>query len=338
MRILFDHTLPFLLCHGGQQIQIQETRKALEGIGLTVDFMRWWDDAQVGDVIHFFGRPTETYVDLAHQKKIRVVIADQHSGLGARAPALRQLQKAMMTAGRHLLPRDFTARMAWNSYLMADACLGLSPWDLTLLQTMFNVEPTQIVFVPNGIEDAFLNSTARPRGPWLLSASSIVPIKRVLETSQAAVEAGTPIHIVGQPLSESAPYYQRFLQFARNHPDMVRYQGPVHDRTALARLYREARGFVLLSCWESFSLAAHEASACECPLLISDLLSLRGLFGNDAVYGSPKASIQQTAKMLRAFYDQAPSLAVPPKPKSWNEVARILESVYKQVLARPAAS
>lgn len=330
--------MPFLLGHGGHQIQIQETRKALESIGLSVDFLRWWDDSQAGDIIHFFGRPSETYVNLAHQKNLRVVIADLHSGLGARHPVLRQLQKTMITASRHLLPRDVTARMAWNSYHMADACLGLTPWDITLLQTMFKVDSARTFFVPNGVEDVFLNSTAQSRGPWLLSTTSILPVKRVLETAQAAVEAGTPIHIVGKPLSESATYYQRFLQFARTHADLVRYEGPVNDRAALARLYREARGFVLLSHWESSPLSAHEAVACQCPLLLSDIRSLRTLFGDNAIYSSPRTSIRQTAKTLQKFYDSALSLPTPPKPKSWNEVARILESVYQQVLVRPLAS
>lgn len=338
MQVLLDHTLPFQLGHGGHQIQIQETRKSLEAIGLSVDFVRWWDDAQTGDVIHFFGRPSEAYVNLAHQKNLRVVIADLHGGLSTRPFVLRQLQKAMMTAARGLLPRDFTARMAWNSYGMADACLGLNPWELTLLQTMFDVDPERTFLVPNGVEDTFLKSATQPRGPWLLSTTSILPVKRVMETAQAAVEAKTPIHIVGKPLSHTSPYYKRFLQFAQAHSNVIRYEGPVNDRAALARLYREARGFVLLSHWESSPLAAHEAAACECPLLLSNLRSLHSLFGNDAAYCSPRASIRQTAKILREFYDRAPLLPAPPKPKSWNEVAHILESVYARVLACPIAS
>jgi hypothetical protein len=37
MKILFDHPNPFLLAHGGFQIQIEQTQKALEGIGIWKD-------------------------------------------------------------------------------------------------------------------------------------------------------------------------------------------------------------------------------------------------------------------------------------------------------------
>ena len=55
MKILFDHSAPFLLAHGGQQIQIEETKRALEQIGIEVEWLRWWDSAQTGNIIHYFG-------------------------------------------------------------------------------------------------------------------------------------------------------------------------------------------------------------------------------------------------------------------------------------------
>jgi len=56
VKILIDHQLPFLLAHGGLQIQIERTREALEESGLEVEYLRWWDDSQKGDIIHFLGR------------------------------------------------------------------------------------------------------------------------------------------------------------------------------------------------------------------------------------------------------------------------------------------
>ena len=67
--ILFDHGNPFFLAHGGFQIQIEETRRALEKVGVMVDQVRWWDPQQKGDLIHYFGRPHPSYIRLASQKK-----------------------------------------------------------------------------------------------------------------------------------------------------------------------------------------------------------------------------------------------------------------------------
>lgn len=46
MKVLFDHSFPFALAHGGFQIQIEQTKAALESLGVSVDYLRWWDDSQ----------------------------------------------------------------------------------------------------------------------------------------------------------------------------------------------------------------------------------------------------------------------------------------------------
>ena len=56
MKVLIDHQNPFLLMHGGLQIQIEQTKAALGAIGVEVEFLRWWDPAQraglrTGDLI-----------------------------------------------------------------------------------------------------------------------------------------------------------------------------------------------------------------------------------------------------------------------------------------------
>src|SRR5438105_6352876 len=78
MKVLIDQPYPFLLAHGGFQTQIQQTKAALEGIGVDVDLLRWWSDTQPCDLIHYFGRPFSSYVDLAHRKGIKVVFSALH--------------------------------------------------------------------------------------------------------------------------------------------------------------------------------------------------------------------------------------------------------------------
>src|SRR5207247_19927 len=101
---------------------------------------------------------------------------------------------------------------------------------------------------------------------------------------------------------------------AKTNPQTIRYEGAIADREKLAQVYREARGFVLLSAWESLSLSALEASACECPLLLSDLPWARSVFGDKASYCPLRGSTEQTSAVIRKFYDAAPRLPVPPKP------------------------
>ncbi len=332
MRVLFDHPSPFALAHGGFQIQIEQTAAALRSLGVEVEFLRWWDDTQRGDLIHYFGRPAEDYVRQAQRHGRKVVMAELLTALGSRSSFQRLGQKAVISLAERLLPESFTARMAWDSYRWADAVVALTPWEARLMQEMFGAPAARTHVVPNGVEETFLRSESRLRGPWLVCTATITERKRVLELAQAAALAQTPVWILGQPYSDSDPYALRFEQLARAQPRWIRYEGPVRDRARLAEIYREARGFVLLSSMESLSLSALEASACACPLLLTDLPWARTVFGPGATY-CPISSTAQTAEALRRFYAQAPSLPPPPKPHGWKEIATQFKSLYEGLLS-----
>ena len=332
MKVLFDHPQPFALTHGGFQVQIEQTKGALEKIGVPVEHLRWWDDSQIGDIIHYFGRPLESYVRLAHAKNVKVVVGDLLSELGSRSALARKGQKSIMTITKKVLPSSFRYRLGWNSFREADACVALTRWEGQLLMEMFGARADRVHVVPNGVEVEFLDSKPVVRGPWLVCTATITERKRVVELAEAAIQARTPVWVIGKPYGEADAYADRFVKLAKQNPSLVRYEGPIKDRLALARIYREARGFVLLSSMESLSLSALEAAACECPLLLSDLPWARMTFGEEASYCAVPASASRTAPMLRCFYDQASSLPKPAKPLTWVEVAEALKSVYERVL------
>jgi len=58
MKVLIDHQLPFLLAHGGLQIQIEQAKAALEEACLEVECLHWWDPEQRGDITRLFGCAT----------------------------------------------------------------------------------------------------------------------------------------------------------------------------------------------------------------------------------------------------------------------------------------
>jgi glycosyltransferase involved in cell wall biosynthesis len=334
MKVLFDHSSPFLLAHGGLQTQIEETKRALEGLDVAVEYLRWWDADQRGDVIHFFGRPAGAYVDLAHKRNLPVVMTELLTGLGSRSPLGIAGQKMIIRFARRLLPPAYWAKMGWDSYAKAGAIVALTLWEAELMQNVFDAPQDRVKVVPNGVGYEFLadNEPKRPREMYLVCSATITERKRIVETALAAVEAGTPLWVVGKPYDETDPYAQRFFTLAKRHSDIIRYEGPMQDRRQLARAYRQARGFVLLSTQESLSLSALEAAACECPLLLSDLPWARTVFEKTATY-CPIGDASLIAKTLRQFYDAAPSLALPAKPLSWADVGRRLKTVYDDLLS-----
>lgn len=333
MKILIDHHIPFRLAHGGLQTQIDQTIRALRTIGVEAECLRWWDESQTADLIHFFGRPDASYIQFAHGKGMKVVMLELLAGLGARSASARFAQKLFMTTAKTVLPTAFTARLAWDSYRFADACIALTPWEGYLMGKMFNAPPERVHVVPNGVEPEFPASAPRERGRWLICTATITPLKRVVELAEAAALAKVPVWIIGKPYAESDPYAQSFFKTAHRHGEFVRFEGPIENRAQLASIYRAARGFVLLSTMETLSLSALEAAACECPLLLSDLPWARSVFKQHASY-CPVADATRIATALRQFYDAAPCLKPPPKPCAWTDVASQLKRIYESLLSQ----
>ena len=333
MRVLFHHLAPFSLTHGGVQVQILQTRAALEALGVEIDFLRWWDGEQQADLIHFFGRAPVHLVRTAQQKGIKVVVADLLTEQGSRPRFRLWLQEISRRVLRKAAPQ-FTSALNWDSYRLADACVALTHWESNLMTELFGALPAKTHVVPNGVEEVFLNSQATERGRWLVCTATITERKRIMELAQAAVMAATPLWVIGRPYSEADPYVSRFVELARQNASVLRYEGAISDRAKLAQVYRQARGFVLLSAMESLSLSALEAAAGECPLLLSDLPWARTVFEQNAWYCSARQSTAATATVLRKFYDAAPALKPPPKPMTWRDVGAQLKALYEELLGK----
>lgn len=332
MKIAFDCNTPFHLAHGGLEVQIMRTKAALENLGLHVEFLRWWDSEQKPDIIHFFGRANPSHIEFAHGKGIRYVMSDLLTGQGSRTLAKLNFQGALERILRKIIPSTFLANFRWDAYTKADATILLTRWEADIVRILFDPAPECIHVVPNGVEDVFFKLAGHDseRADDLVCTATITERKRVLELAEAAVLARTPLRILGNPYGMDDPYYLRFLALADKHPQFVSYAGAVSNRAELARIYRTARGFVLLSTMESLSLSALEAAASGCPLLLSDLPWARCTFGSDASY-CPISDAASTAKALRAFYNEAPSLPTANKPCSWEEVANQLVQIYQKL-------
>lgn len=332
MKILIDHQLPFLLAHGGLQIQIERTKKSLEATGTQVEYLRWWDDTQKGDIIHFFGRANPSHIEFAHSKGMRYVMSELLTGQGSRTLKQLRFQGAFERILRRFVPAPFLASFRWDAYQKADACIVLTKWEAEVTRLLFSPPAHRLHVVPNGVEQEFFTDPGNlvQRGDELVCTATITERKRVLELAEAAVAARLPVRVLGNPYGKDDPYYRRFLALTEQHPDVVRYAGAVSDRSELARIYQSARGFVLLSTMESLSLSALEAAASGCPLLLSDLPWARCTFGRSATY-CPIGDASSTATVLRRFYDEAPTLPLPDPPCHWEDVANQLVRIYQEM-------
>lgn len=331
MKVLFYSPLPFSFAHGGLNIQIEQTKKALEECGVEVEYLRWWDDSQTGDIVHFFGRPAPGFVRLAQAKGMKVVVMELLTGQGSRPHWKHKLHRWAIQLLSAVVPPFYRDKIPSEPYKLVDANMVLTSYEADLLHYIFATPCNKIHIIPNGIEPPFFLPLATERSKWLVCTAAITPRKRILELTEGAIEARTPLWIIGEPYSQKDPYYAAFLKLQKAHTDLIRYEGGVNDRTQLAHIYNTARGFVLLSTMESRSLSAEEASAAKAPLLLSDLPWARSVFERNAIYAPITDNPFETAKSLRKFYDEAPNLTSSHTPFTWKQVAGKIIKVYESL-------
>jgi len=336
VKVLFDHPNPFLLAHGGFQTQIEQTKKALEAVGVEVEWLRWWDDQQNGDLIHYFGRAHPAYIQQAKAKGMKVVMSELLTGLGSRSAMARKLQKLFMIVVGGVLPKEFTARLCWEAYQLADASIALTNWEKKLMMEMFGAPSERVHVVPNGVEELFFRNQESKiqtqTSKYLVCTATITERKRVVELAEAAIMAQVPVWVIGEPYSKADPYYKKFVSVVESSKGLVKYEGGISDRAKMATIYKSASGFVLFSSMESLSLSALEAAAGNRPLLLADLPWAKSTFGNGARY-CQLGSWEHESKVLKDFYKRIDKAPRAPLPCRWSEAGAQLKQIYESLLA-----
>src|SRR5437899_1889922 len=110
VKVLFNHHLPFSFAHGGVQIQIEQTKAALEELGVQVEPLRWWDEKQTGDILQHFGRLPTYILRAAHEKGMKVVLAELLTEAGSRSSLRLNLDKLIRRTAQRFLPGRIFSR------------------------------------------------------------------------------------------------------------------------------------------------------------------------------------------------------------------------------------
>jgi glycosyltransferase involved in cell wall biosynthesis len=334
VKILVNCTFPFALAHGGMAIQIQQTMAALSGIGLTVEPMRWWDETQTGDLIHYFGHMPADHILFAQQKGIAIIMANLFTVTCNRQDSeLRRRGLAVKTMSR--LPffgKKIYQGLGLNSFAMCDCnVVGLKA-EQRVLELTYNVPSNKVAIVPLGLKNIFLKAGPSDRsGDYLVCAGTITQRKNCIPLAQIARAAQVPILFVGKPYSEKDPYWLEFSQLIDGR--WVRYQPHVADPAGMVALLQRARGAVVMSQYENWCFTAHEAAACGLPVLLPPMRWAHERFGDQACYFADVTFNRNNIQILKQFYEATPQLPIPTiKLHSWQEVALQLKAVYAQIL------
>jgi glycosyltransferase involved in cell wall biosynthesis len=333
MKVLLNCHLPFLLAHGGTQVQIEQTKAGLERIGIEVEYLRWWDEAQTGDILHHVGWLPCDVIDLAHRKGWRVVKTILLTETCNRSPGELFARKLMVRGALGSpLPRKIKRRLQWSAYHLADRMVVGLEIERRVLEKVYGLPKARVSVVPLGLSDVFLNAGPAARtAEHLICTGTIGPSKNSLELAGYAAAALVPLKFVGKPFDYGSDYWKKFEKLVDGK--IIQHVPHVGSAPELIALLGQSRGYVLMSRFENWSLAAHEAAACGLPMLVPDQPWSRERFGSEVSY-FPKQGSGSPAETLKRFYERCPALSPPKvKPHSWVEVAEMLRPIYEDVLA-----
>lgn len=308
--------------------------RELTALGVEVEPERWWDENQSADILHYVGRPPSgIHVRLAHQKGIKVVMTENLDQTASRSKTQLLLQKSLTQVGQKLLP-GLTGRLAWDVYRELDAMVYVVPHEWDAAKYLFGARPDRGTIIPHGLPADALATLATPaqEGDYLISIATIARRKNTVLLAEAARLAQVPIVFLGKPYSEEDPYFRRFKSLVDDK--FVRYPGFVSTEEKF-RLIREARGFAILSEFESGCIALYEGAAAGLPLILSQLPWAQKVYAEArAVHFVPLQTPEHVALHLARIYPQAHRLSGTTFPLlSWRNVAERYLDLYRRLLA-----
>jgi glycosyltransferase involved in cell wall biosynthesis len=337
MKVLLHCNLPFMLAHGGTTVQVKETKTALEKIGVETEYLRWWDESQTGDILHEVGGIDMPLVRQAQQRGWKVVLTRLLTQTCNRpAWELFVRQVCIRTVLAAPMPRELKDALPWSAYRACDHLVVGLKAERMVLERLYGIEPERISVIPLGLTEAYLNSGPAPRSEThLICTGTIGPDKKSLQIARLALQAQTPILFVGKPFDFAVAYWLEFAKLIDGK--IVKHHPHVGTQAELIALLQRARGYVLMSRFENWSLAAHEAAGSGLPMLLPDQRWSRERFGDQATYWPKRGDDAAAAAVLRKFYDRCPESGAPQvQLYSWVEVAKMLRDTYAQILNRSA--
>lgn len=333
MKVLIDCHTTALFAHGGAQIQIEQTKAGLEAHGVEVEYLRWWDETQPCDLVHFFGTASNFYLNLAHIAGKPVVMTNLFTEACNRSPARLALQGCVIRTAMHLpLIKQIKGQLSWLTYQNATHNVVGLECERVVLEKAFGVPRERISLVPLGLSDTYLQAGAGQRQEaHLICTGTITERKNSVALAQLAHRAEVPILFVGKPYSATDPYWRRFQELTDGR--LVKYQPHIASESEMIRLLQGSRGFVLMSQFENWCLSAHEAIACGLPLLVPDQNWSRERFGERVRYFPKLGDNSENVAVLKQFYADSQRLSAPAIPlASWADAGRQLKAIYEKVL------
>ena len=129
-----------------------------------MEFLRWWGRGQRGDLIHYFGTPSNSFLDIARNAGMPVVMTNLFSETCNRSDArLARQGWLIQTALKIPLARQVKKQLNWGTYVRAPHNIVALECEKQVLQNVYHVPSERISLVPLGLADDFLRAAHAAR-------------------------------------------------------------------------------------------------------------------------------------------------------------------------------
>lgn len=328
---------------GGSSVQLAQTRKELQSLGITVELFDSGKAYRKGDadLVHLFGANPAMYdlsqrlVDLEIPYVVSTIFFTMHH-----PRFLRTVLNLEKLAGKFF-------GGIWTDYGVvaaicrkAAAVLPNTSHEARLLIKGLSQLPEKVSVIPNGVEERFAAATAdlfvKTYGleDFILYVGNLGSLrKNALSLIRALGPLQQPAVLIGKIFDNS---YGNICRGEAEKFQHIHLLGPLdHDDPLLASAYAAAGVFVLPAYFETPGIAAMEAALSGTRIVITENGGTADYFGDHAIYVNPKSvnSIRNGIKAsLNSSHDGQALRQHILGNYLWSVAAAKTAAVYRKVL------
>jgi glycosyltransferase involved in cell wall biosynthesis len=338
MKVLFTVSYPLSWAKGGFTVQVENTKRELEALGIEVEWVDFSGaSSPQGDILHCWG-PVFSDVMWRSAGALgmkRVVTCLPPNGMmrpGLKTVAERAARKVLLAG---LGEVRLFGRMGVGA-TDADAFIFLNQAERLYANYVYGWSSEKSHVIPEGVDNCFFNvPEPSDRLDGLLYPSYICPRKNQVEIARVAKRERIPVFFAGGAQGESPSYFESFKNALDD--EYAIWLGDIADREQLAAMYKKTHGTFLASDYDNQGIILLESIAAGKPAMGPDLPALRSYFG-DRIHYCPSAKSSRFPAALKKF-----DLFCRSGGKQtmdvlrWSDVGKQVLNVYKTVLDSSAS-
>jgi len=320
MKVAFTTYAAAFQCPGGGEIQLMKSRDVLMRMGTEVVLFDNWSDSLKGfDILHMFSVQGGSYNLVAYAKQVGIPVVV--------SPVIWISDE----------PNDYPMSEIQFILENADIICPNSQLEAEMLTTSFKDFSTKMHVTHNAVCRSFFEqhdqTLFRKRyqifEDFVLYVGNIEHRKNLARLAEATARIGIRLVIVGAVRDEK--YYRAVERACMGALTVVPYIQ--NDSVMLKSAYAACSCFALPSLLETPGLAAMEAAASGCKLVITEKGSTKEYFGNSALYVDPYSVNDIEEKLRQALMSSKNhdvDLTTAMRAFSWENTGTQIYAAYKR--------